>query len=351
MRYSAARNLLPQRLAHHVLLQMERSGDSPDDRVQDTVARSAPVTAYVRGLWPVLDPAAVLFRVFSDAATLTAAADGILTADEQRMLLWDNPPRTKGAARWSRADLALLDEVADLLDRTPSLGHVVLDEAQDLSPMQLRAVGRRASTGSLTVLGDIAQGTTPWATESWGDAMGHLGRPTHELVVLDRGFRVPALVIDFAARLLPHMAPGLGAPRSVRDNPGRLAVVATEPAGRAAAVTDAVRAALGRPGSVGVIAPDAGIAALSADLTAAGVPHGRLDAEHGDDEDRQVELVPASIAKGLEFDRVVVVEPAAIAAAEPDERTGLRRLYVVLTRAVSELTVVHAEPLPAPLLH
>ena len=167
----------------------------------------------------MLDPAAVLFRVFSDAATLTAAADGILTAEEQRVLLWDSPPRTKGAARWSRADLALLDEVADLLDRTPSLGHVVLDEAQDLSPMQLRAVGRRASTGSLTVLGDIAQGTTPWATESWGDAMGHLGPSAHELVVLDRGFRVPALVIDFAARLLPHMAPGLGAPRRYATTP------------------------------------------------------------------------------------------------------------------------------------
>ena len=124
--------------------------------------------------------------------------------------------------------MALLDEVADLLDRTPSLGHVVLDEAQDLSPMQLRAVGRRASTGSLTVLGDIAQGTTPWATASWDDAMGHLGRPAHELVVLDRGFRVPGLVIEFAARLLPHMAPGLGAPTSVRDNPGRLTVVPTD---------------------------------------------------------------------------------------------------------------------------
>ena len=248
-----------------------------------------------------------------------------------------------------RADQALLDEVADLLDRTPSLGHVVLDEAQDLSPMQLRAVGRRASTGSLTVLGDIAQGTTPWATESWSDAMGHLGRPGHELVVLDRGFRVPGLVIDFAARLLPHMAPGLGAPQSVRDNPGRLTVVPTDVAGRAGAVAQAVRDAVTAPGSVGVIAPDAGIAALSAALTAAGVPHGRLDAEHGDDEDRQVELVPASIAKGLEFDRVVVVEPAEIADAEPDERTGLRRLYVVLTRAVSELTVVHAEPLPSAL--
>lgn len=103
------------------------------------------------------------------------------------------------------------------------------------------------------------------------------------------------------------------------------------------------------PGSVGVIAPDAFVDAVSGALTAAGIAHGRLDADHGDDEDRQVELVPATIAKGLEFDRVVVVEPAAIAAAEPDERTGLRRLYVVLTRAVSGLTVVHAEPLPGPL--
>ena len=67
--------------------------------------------------------------------------------------------------------------------------------------------------------------------------------------------------------------------------------------------------------------------------------HGRLEADQGDDEDHPVQLVPATVAKGLEFDRVVVVEPAAIAAAEPDERTGLRRLYVVLTRAVSELTV------------
>jgi len=349
VRYSAARGLLPHRLAHRVLLQMERSGDSPDDRVQDTVARSTPVTAAVRRLWPVLDPAGVLFALFSQADALADAADGILSPEEQAVLLWPRPPRTKGAARWSRADMALLDEVADLLDRTPSLGHVVLDEAQDLSPMQLRAVGRRASTGSLTVLGDIAQGTTPWATPSWDLAMTHLGRPRHELVVLDRGFRVPGLVIEFAARLLPHMAPGLGAPTSVRDNPGRLTLLPTDGHALDAAVTDAVHAAVALPGSVGVIVADAAVAAVSATLTSAGIRHGRLDAEHGDDEDLQVELVPASIAKGLEFDRVVVVEPAAIAAAEPDERTGLRRLYVVLTRAVSELTVAHSLPLPAAL--
>jgi len=346
VRYSAARDLLPQRLAHHVLLRMERSGDSPDDRVQDAVARSAPVTAYVKGLWPALDAESVLFALLGDAEVLAAAADGILTDAEQRMLLWPTPPRSKRSARWTRADLALLDEVADLLERTPSLGHVVLDEAQDLSPMQLRAVGRRASTGSVTVLGDIAQGTTPWATRSWEEAMGHLGHPEHELVVLDRGFRVPGLVIEFAARLLPEMAPGLGAPRSVRDNPGRLTVTPTDADDLGAALADAVRAASTQPGSVGVIAADADVDRLSAVLTTAGLPHGRLDADHGDDEDRQVELVPASIAKGLEFDRVVVVEPAAIAEAEPDRRTGLRRLYVVLTRAVTELTVVHTRALP-----
>ncbi|WP_307835745.1 HelD family protein [Phycicoccus sonneratiae] len=346
VRYSAARDLLPQRLAHLVMLRIEATGDFPGDTAQDAIARSAPVRAHAKALWPALDPAGVLFSLLGDADVLAEAADGVLTDDEQRMLLWEKPPRTKGSARWTRADLALLDELADLLDRTPSLGHVVLDEAQDLSPMQLRAVGRRASTGSLTVLGDIAQGTTPWATDSWTTAMGHLGRPRHELVTLDRGFRVPGLVIDFAARLLPAMAPGLGAPRSVRENPGRLDVVAAEPEHRSAAVVAAVEASLGEPGSVGVIAPDAFMDALSAALTWAGVPHGRLDAEHGDDEDRQVELVPAGVAKGLEFDRVVVVEPAAVVAAEPDRRTGLRRLYVVLTRAVSALTVVHTEPLP-----
>src|SRR6478736_3730476 len=346
VRYSAARDLLPQRLAHHILLEMERAGDAPDDRVQDAVARSAAVKKYVASVWPALDPQSVLHRLWSDGDALRAAAGDDLTAEEQSILLWDKPARTKGAARWSRADMALLDEIEDLLRREPSLGHVVLDEAQDLSPMQLRAVGRRCSTGSATVLGDLAQGTTPWATASWEEAMRHLGKDDHDLVVLDRGFRVPAVVIDYAARLLPVMAPGLGAPVSVRDNPGRLEIRPAEADGLAAEVVAAVTRAAAVPGSVGVIAPDRDVDTVSAALAAAGVGHGRLDRDHGDDEDHQVEVVPASVAKGLEFDRTVVVEPAAIAAAEPDERTGLRRLYVVLTRAVSELTIVHAEPLP-----
>jgi DNA helicase IV len=350
IRYSAARDLLPQRLAHHVLLEMERAGEAPDDRVQDAVAKSPSVKRYVASVWPALDAITVLHRLWSDAGFLAAAAGESLSDDEQAALLWPRPPRTKGSARWSRADMALLDELSDLLHREPSLGHVVLDEAQDLSPMQLRAVGRRCSTGSATVLGDIAQGTTPWSTSSWPEAMAHLGKADHDLVVLDRGFRVPAAVIEYAAQLLPAMAPGLGAPVSVRDNRGRLDIRSVEGPGSLLDETAAVVAAAALlPGSVGVIVADASVDALSAALADHGIRHGRLDGDHGDDEDRQVEVVPASVAKGLEFDRVVVVEPTAIAEAEPDERTGLRRLYVVLTRAVSELTVLHSQPLPGPL--
>lgn len=341
VRYAAARAMLPQRLAHAVLVAMERAGDSPDDRVQDAVARSAAVRAYVRAVWPELTPQGVVAGLLSTGTGL---------AEDQRAVVWDRP-RAPRAARWSVADLALLDEAADLLERTPSLGHVVLDEAQDLSPMQLRAVGRRASTGSLTVLGDIAQGTTPWATASWEESLTHLGKALDEpgvhLEVLDRGFRVPASVIDYAARLLPHMAPGLGAPRSVRTHPGRLDVVAVDDA--VAGTVEAARAATQHEGSLGVIVPDAWVDAVGTALGAAGVEHEVLDGSHAEERILPVHLVPATVAKGLEFDQVVVTEPAAIAEAEPDARSGLRRLYVVLTRAVSGLTVVHAQPLPGPL--
>lgn len=339
VRYAAARAMLAQRLAHAVLVAMERSGDSPDDRVQDAVARSAAVKAYVKAVWPEVTPQAVVHRVLSTGEGL---------ADYQRAMVWDRPARTPGAARWSVADLALLDEAADLLERTPSLGHVVLDEAQDLSPMQLRAVGRRGSTGSLTVLGDIAQGTTPWATSSWEESLHHLGKDLGSdgvhLEVLDRGFRVPAAVIEYAARLLPLMAPGLGSPRSVRSHPGRLDLAGVPDAVQGA--VHAAREATAHEGSVGVIVPDAWVDRVTRALTAAGLEHEVLDGSHAEERILPLHVVPATVAKGLEFDQVVVVEPAAIAAAEPDLRSGLRRLYVVLTRAVSGLTVVHAEPLP-----
>jgi DNA helicase IV len=214
--------------------------------------------------------------------------------------------------------------------------------------MQLRAVGRRCSTGAATVLGDIAQGTTPWSTNSWEESLAHLGKPGSHVEVLDRGFRVPASVIEYAARLLPRMASGLGPPVSVREHPGRLDIERTAAMDVLARVAEVVDTERSEPGSIGVIAADAQVTQVSNALHSKGIEHGVLGSDHGD-VDHQVDVVPASVAKGLEFDRVVVIEPSAIAAAEPDERTGLRRLYVVLTRAVSALTVVHSEPLPAEL--
>jgi len=348
VRYDAARQMLPQRLAHAILLRMEQAGDSPDDRVQDAVARSAAVRRYVSQVWPALDPKAVLFSLLSDATALEGHAADLLSEQERSTLLWANPPAGRGSARWSLADAVLLDEIGDHLQRTPSLGHVILDEAQDLSPMQLRAVGRRCSTGSATVLGDLAQGTTPWATDSWENSLGHLGKPGAVIEILVRGFRVPASVIDYAAQLLPSMAPGLGAPVSVRENPGRLEIVRVDVAALYDRVAESVVENAREPGSVGVIAPDVAVDAVSKALSRMGIDHGVLGADHGD-VDHQVDVIPATVAKGLEFDRVIVVEPSAIAAAEPDRRTGLRRLYVVLTRAVSELTVIHADELPVEL--
>lgn len=226
--------------------------------------------------------------------------------------------------------------MADPVEREPSLGHVVLDEAQDLSPMQLRAIGRRCSTGAATVLGDIAQGTTPWATSDRPTTLRHLGKPDAHVEVLRRGYRVPASVIDFASRLLPHIAPGVAPAESVRENAGLLSVV------RAPEVWPAIDAELARvlasPGSVGVVVADDDVESVSRSTEA--VVLGR------DGVDSRVTVVPASLAKGLEYDHVLVVEPARIVAVEPSPWQGLRRLYVVLTRAVSGLTVVHSEPLP-----
>jgi DNA helicase IV len=361
VRYQAGRAMLPQRLAHQVLLRMEAGGDSPDDRVQDAVARSKPVRAYADAIWPALDAVKLIMKLLTDAEFLAAAAEDILSPEEQQLIMIKRPPRSITAARWSLADVILIDEVADLLQRTPSRGHVIVDEAQDLSPMMLRAVGRRASTGSVTVLGDLAQATTPWATRSWRESLTHLGHPNAAIEELVAGFRVPGAVIDFAARLLPHIAPTLKPPHSVRRHRGELDVRSIGRIGEK--LVEAVTQTMRNEGTVGVIVADAAVPSvrkllereqLDYDLLGedpqifdarADLPKALPDAT----QPLKPILVPASLAKGLEFDHVVLVEPAEIVAGEPDQVTGLRRLYVCLTRAVTSLVVVHAAELPAAL--
>jgi DNA helicase IV len=343
VRYGTGREMLSHRIAHVILTRMEAAGESCDDRTHDAVRRTRTVRDAVDGIWPKADALRLVLRLLSDPGLLARAASGLLDPGEQASISWPSPPRGPASARWSPADAVLIDEARDLIGRTPSLAHVVVDEAQDLSPMECRAIGRRCATGSATVLGDIAQGTTPWATASWRQLLTNLGKEDARLRVLDTGYRVPRQILDFASQLLAHIAPGLSPARSVRQEAGSLVIIPAPGDSMPGALTAACADALSRPGSAAVIAADDQVAGISAILTRSGLPHSVLDADAAAGE---LTLVPVTIAKGLEFDQVIVVEPARIAAAES---RGLQRLYVALTRAVSRLTVLHAEPLPAPL--
>ena len=340
-RYHASRTMLSMRIADHILRAMEESGDSPDDRTLEAVARSRPVRAAVDALWPKLSAPALVRELFSDPVVLAAAAEGVYDADEQAALLWAKPPRSLKACRWTPADAYCIDEATDVLDRIPSVGHVILDEAQDLSAMQLRAVGRRCSTGSATVLGDLAQGTTPWAALRWSEVLTELGKPDAVVEVLTKGYRVPHQLIEYANRLLPVIAPGVAPAESVRSSVGALTISGgPDVLGRAAALVASLDP---EQGSVAVVCSDRTADAVLGALSVDGLEP--VDLRTADAPGR-LAVVPASLAKGLEFDHVIVLEPADIAAAES---RGLRRLYVVLTRAVSALTILHERPLPAEL--
>jgi len=341
--YAVGRERVRARVVALLQRQSEyRTGNSPGEGWLRKMSKIAPVAGFLEAAWPVVTAETLVVALLTDAALMRTAADGILTEDEQATLLWAKAPRTVKAARFSAADLVLIDEAAGLLEREQSYGHVVVDEAQDLSPMQARAIARRSEHGSITLLGDLAQGTAPWAAADWKTTLSHLGKPDAAVVPLTVGFRVPAVVVAMANRLLPAL--GVDVPEAVslrRD--GDLTIVGVAASEVDAATLVEVTAALEHEGSVAVIAADAAVDRLRAHLAAAG-----LQAATPDDVDSEarVTVVPATLVKGLEYDHVIVVEPAQIAAAEPK---GLNRLYVVLTRAVSRLSVVHSEPLPGPL--
>ncbi|WP_025619017.1 HelD family protein [Salinispora cortesiana] len=314
-----------------------RSGESPGEPWQRRMGKAKPVAEFLDACWPAVTPQSLVFELLSDAEVLARAAEGILTEAECQALRWPRPFRSVRSVRWSSADLVLLDEAAGLLQREPSLHHIIIDEAQDLSPMQCRAVARRTTHGSITLLGDLAQGTAPWAATDWRESLRHLGKPDAAVVPLTTGFRVPEAVVALANRLLPALEVNVPPAVSLRSD-GNLVLRRVDDL--AAEVVAELAATTSLPGSVGVIAADRHLDKLRAALVAAGEEPGELDAPG------RVTVVPATLAKGLEYDHVIVVEPAEIVDAEP---RGLHRLYVVLTRAVTRLTVLHARPLPGAL--
>ncbi|WP_220447796.1 hypothetical protein [Nonomuraea diastatica] len=170
-----------------------------------------------------------------------------------------------------------MDELASLMDRTPTFGHIVVDEAQDLGPMQCRALARRGHGDSFTVLGDLAQGTAPCAASDWPTLLEHLGRSDASLAILDRGFRVPAQIIGYANRLLPTIDPTLTTPSSIRHTPGSLSIMHCSEADLLSDIVQACRRASKGDGSVGLIAADPHLPDLHERLSVKGLQTTLLD--------------------------------------------------------------------------
>ncbi|MET7280236.1 AAA family ATPase [Kribbella sp. NPDC005582] len=329
--YLIGRERVIARVVASLQRQAEARGQNCNGIWLRKMARAA--TPAVEAVWPLVKADEILAEILGERSLLSRAADGLLSAEEQDAIAWPRPRKAK-TAPWTAADAVLLDEVSALLERGETYGHVIVDEAQDLSPMQCRAIARRSEHGSITVLGDLAQGTTPWAARTWAAQLGHLGKPGAELVALTTGYRVPASVVELANRLLTALPVEVPQTRSFRTD-GQLTITAVLDLG--AGVVDAVRRALPHEGSIGVIAADDRTADLADLLKAAGIETVPPDG------DGRVAVVPAGLAKGLEYDHVIAVEPAEIVEAEP---RGLNRLYVILTRAVSRLDVLRTRPLP-----
>ena len=385
-----------------------RGSDPADDasdlaELRRRIRRAPEVAEALDRMWPRLAPHELVHDLLGARPLLAAAGEGILSPGEVASL---HRPRSTSLDEvpFTVADAALVDEARSLLgprttrrprsreqaserararaeagfwpsglDTSPlpaspnpvpdgeeirSYGHIVVDEVQDLSPMQLRMLARRSLSGSMTVVGDIAQATGPWAPEGWDDVARYLSpnRPFRK-VELTVSYRTPAEVVELAARVLAEAAPGLTPPRPARRSGWPPVVVAAAPS----ALTDEVallaedEMAAVAPGRTAVLAPASLLPGLLRTLNERGL--GAVDPrdQQGAGLSAPLVVLPADEANGLEFDSVVVVEPALIAGEDRADlgegppaatRRGLRALYVATTRPTRRLVVVHSLPLP-----
>jgi len=400
--HNERRAALERLLVRHLVDQLVARGTNVADEARSDLQeglRSEPgFVAAVNAMWPALTPEAFLHRFLASPVLVERAGRGLLDAAECDALHRPASPRTADVA-WTDADVALLDEAAVVLGERPlprvrsngaadddgsyaieralddagafdpqmradlrrrleaeaadvdaevpdlatrTFGHVLVDEAQDMSPMQWRMLARRCPSGSMTIVGDLGQATGSTAPTSWEEVVAQLPqRRELRIATLTVNYRTPAEVMEMAARVLAEAAPNIVPPIAVRQAGVDPVFSCADPDDVVGATARAVKAEVAEVGSgkVGVVAPtglvDALAEAVGPDLARTGADAGVLDA--------RVAVLAPEMAKGLEFDAVIVVEPARVVAESPQ---GLRALYVALTRTTRRLHVVHSEPLP-----
>jgi DNA helicase IV len=374
-------------------------GETPPDGWEQELRsrlRTRPeVKEALERMWPVLSGAELVNDLFGFRALVHSAADGVLSDDEQE-LLHRRRETDIANVHWTDADVALVDEADTLLGPVEAarplrkrrrghdealdtaarvidemglhgyadaatlaqrfgepangngheglgeprtFGHVLVDEAQDLTAMQWRMLARRCPSGSMTLVGDPGQASKPGAVAAWDDVLSHL--PSHNAprtVTLTINYRTPSEVMEVASRLLAVAAPTVEPSVSVRSTGEQPQFVTASYGDLVTLAARHAREAVARTGTIAVIAPDAmheAVVDALADLDASASPADALDA--------QIAVLDPTSAKGLEFDHVVVVEPSELVTAD---RAGLRLLYVTITRTTKTLVVVHADPLP-----
>jgi len=327
-------------------------GDLDPEALRERLRGELSVREALEWMWPVLTPAQLLNDLLGSRALIRSADPSLTT--EQVDALYRERVTQPDDLLWTASDAPLLDEARAVLGARPghreedtvrTYGHIVIDEVQDLSPMDLRMLDRRSLNGSMTVVGDIAQATGAWAHDNWEGILRHLPnrRPPvrHELTV---GYRIPGPLMDVAARVLAVAAPDLAPPRSVRGDgdPPRFVALTGEQAEKLDGLAEVVRSELEAvgAGNLAVVTTDSQAADVEDALERAGIAYGRPTRQGLD---AQVAVVPVGLVKGLEVDGAVVVEPARMVR---ERAQGLRALYVALTRATRRVAIVHAEPLP-----
>ncbi|NNN03980.1 MAG: AAA family ATPase [Acidimicrobiaceae bacterium] len=359
----------------------------------------------VQRVWPRLTGQDLLHDLFGSPALLRVAAKGVLTEEEMAQLARPRSSSVEDVA-WTAADAALIDEarvilgprkrprpviaknpeVLDGIDleaysgeiRAAALreaqrlniqrlseldeaefvtyGHIIVDEAQDLSPMELRVLKRRDLAGSMTIVGDMGQATTPGSAASWSTLLEIL-EPRREptRVELSVSYRTPEEVLEFAAPTLAAAAVGVNPPRAVRRAGVAPEVIETSPEQLAPVVVTTVRRLVEElsPGRVAVIASADDCPEILRFLSRAGLDAVDPRIEDGRGLGADLVVVSAEGANGLEFDGVVVVEPGRIVSRGAAEGAvsprGLRTLYVAMTRPTRRLSVIASEGLPSTL--
>ena len=380
------------------------------NRFLDNIGAIPELREALERIWPLLTAEELLHDLFGAPSLLRLATRHVLTEDEGKLLTRQRSASVADVA-WSAADLALLDEAHRILGPLPTktkrrrtqlreaahwmieetvedialqtgeldeemrrqlitrltereqsflhedvedseptaYGHIIVDEAQDISAMQWRMITRRNPGGSMTIVGDLGQASRPGAIASWHQALAQLpARREPRLLELTVNYRTPAELMEVAARVLAVTDPMLIPPRSVRQSGAApLFARVSDTSALALEVADQVSRLRSevQEGRVAVIAPPAMVPAIQDAL----VQRGQLDTGDGSTVlalEHPVAVFTPLQAKGLEFDAVVLVEPSELAGGT---LAGLRGLYVGLTRATRFLAVVYCADLPDPL--